>query len=118
MRRGRRKERNLSRKRNAKPKRKLELSLVKKPLYVTGLAAKEPKVRRKVGLIVMLLTETVVINLVEDPTEKKERNIHHVDQPLVHVKRRVKASLGAKKQKKEKKERKNEINRSKIKIFD
>jgi len=37
---------------------------------------------------------------VEDPTERVEKNTHHVGQPPAHVKRRVKENHGAKKERK------------------
>jgi hypothetical protein len=74
---------------------------------VTGLVAKEPKARRKAGLIAMLQTVKVATNHVVDLTEKKEANTHHVDQPRAHVRKKEKANLGVKKQQKEKR---NEIN--------
>ena len=78
------------------------------------MVAKEPKARRKAGLIATHPTAMVVINLAVEATEKKERNIHHVDQHPAHVKRRVRENHGVKKQKKE---RKNEINRIKTKTI-
>jgi hypothetical protein len=64
---------------------------------VTGLKEKVLKVVLEVGLTVMLLTEKVDINLVEDKVVKKEVSIQLVDQHHPHVKVRVKVKNGVKK---------------------
>ena len=61
-----------------------------------GLKEKEPKERRKVGLIVMLLTVRVVTSLVVAPLVKRERNILHVALLLEHVRKKDVESLGVK----------------------
>jgi len=76
---------------------------------VTGLVAKEPKVRKRVGLIATLPMDQAGTNLVVDLMERREASTRHVDQPRVHAKKKVKASLGVRKQKKE---RNNELNRN------
>jgi hypothetical protein len=86
--------------RRAKPRRKLEPNPTKSHHSMTGLVAKEPKARRKVGLIVIPQTAAVATSLVECPTDKRERNIHHVDQLQVPVRKKARESLGVKKQRK------------------
>ena len=72
-------------------------------LFVTGSDVKVPKAKRKVGLTVTRPTAKAATSLVVDLMEKKEVNIHLVDQLLVHAKKKAKASLGVKKQLKERK---------------
>ena len=85
-------------KKNEKNERKLVLNLPKNLLSVIGLVVKVQKEKRKVGLIAMHPTVKVVINLVEDHQEKKERSILHVVQHLVLAKKGAKVSRGVRKQ--------------------
>ncbi len=97
--------------RSERNEKKPELNPARNHLYVTGLVAKEPKARKRDGLIVTPPTEMVAINLVADQEKRSVRSIQHVAQHLVHVKREVEAALGVKNQKNE--EKRNELNTSK-----
>tara|TARA_Y100000289_G_scaffold65464_1_gene79103 strand:+ start:46 stop:291 length:246 start_codon:yes stop_codon:yes gene_type:complete len=61
------------------------------------LAEKEPKERRRAGLIVTLLMGKVGINLVVAPKEKKGQNTLHADPLLEHAKKKEEVKAGAKK---------------------
>ena len=78
---------------------------------MTGLAAKEPKARRKVGLIVMLPMAKADISLAVVDQVRKERSIPPVALPRAHARREAEANHGVRKLKKE--VRKNEINKHK-----
>ena len=87
----------LEEKKKRKKERRLDRSLPKNLPYVIGSREKEPKERRVAGLIVMhqmvrVVTSPVVVLLV-----KKEKNILHVDQLHLHVKKEGEVNLGAKK---------------------
>jgi hypothetical protein len=89
-------------KRKRKSVKKLVLSRQKSRLYVIGLVAKEPKAKRKAGLIAMLLMVRVDISPVDALPAKKERNTLHVGLHPALAKSEVKVSLGVKKDLKEK----------------
>ena len=73
-------------------------------LYIIGSSAREPRARRKVGLIVTLLTAKVATSLVVGLTAKKERSTQPVVQHPAHAKKEVRVNLGARRRRKGEKE--------------
>lgn len=88
-------------KRKSLSARKPVPNLVKKALSTTGLSVKAPKVRRVVGLTVILLMVKAVINLVADPRARSAKNILLVGQHPALAKSVVKARVGERKPKSE-----------------